>query len=232
MGLTRKDVKKLWTASGNECAHPECKQRLIDFERDSVIGEMSHINARKPGGSRYDEKMDEDDRESYSNRILLCRNHHKLVDDAPDEFPPELLEQWKREHEKRSPDAPELSLELLNKLIREANPSNLLVHVEKTDVECLRVVLEWEPREEFPKKEEGGVYPIVFTLDDLKDLHGRIAATYQNRINGDPMYKQVSKWTEDDLIHASSIVARITQSAIQYHQVEGKRRMSELYDEL
>lgn len=230
MGLTRKDVKKLWTASGNECAHPKCEQRLIDFERDSVIGEMSHINARNPGGSRYDAEMDEDEKESYSNRVLLCRNHHKLVDDSPDEFPPKLLQKWKQEHEKRSPDAPKLSPRLLNKLTQEANPSNLLVYVEKTDVECLREVLEWEPREEFPKKEEGGFYPIVFTLDDLKDLHGRIAATYQSRINRDPVYKQGSRWTEDELIHATFIVARISQSAIQYYQVESTRRISELYD--
>jgi len=190
---------------------------------------MCHIHARNPTGPRYDVDMDETERESYSNRILFCRNHHKLVDDAPDEFPPEVLEQWKREHEEQAPDVPELSPKLLNKLIHEIDPSNLLVYIDKINFEYLHQVFNWESREKFPEKEVHGTYPIVFTLEDLKMLHSRLAALYQP-LNGVPTYKRDNKWTEDAVIQATLAVAQITQSAIQYYQVERNRRKSEFYD--
>lgn len=229
MTLSKRDVKKLWLASGNQCAFPDCEQPLIDFDLDVVFGKMCHIYARKPGGARYDENMSEEEKESYENRILLCGNHHTLIDEAPDQYPPEALKQMKQRHEKQSPDARELSPELLNKLIDQISPSNLLVYVEKSDIQCLHEVLDWRPREKFPEKEQNGFYPIVFTLNDLKGLHGRLVAPYETQINGDPLYKQTQEWTVDELIHASSVVAKITQSAIQYYQVEGNRRKTELY---
>lgn len=138
----------------------------------------------------------------------------------------------KQMHEEEAPGAPELSPELLDKLMQQVNPSSLLVHVKKGDIECLREVLGWELGEEFPDKEEDGFYPIVFTFDELKNLHSRLAAPYRDQINGDPMYKQTQEWTEDELIHAASAAAQITKSAIQYYQVEGHRRKSELSNEL
>lgn len=232
MTLSKKDLKKLWAESGNQCAFPDCEEQLVDFDYDSVLGEMSHIHARNSGGPRYDEKMHEDERESYSNRILLCRNHHKLVDDAPDQFPPELLQEWKETHQQQSPDPPELPPELLDRLFEELDPSYLLVDVENSDVECLRDVLEWEPSKEYPEKVEYGHYPIVVTLDDLKQLHDRLQAPYRTKINGEPMYKRTSDWSEDELIQASAAAARITQTAIQYYQIESNRRKSQVHNEL
>jgi hypothetical protein len=67
---------------------------------DVMIGEECHIVGENKGASRYVENFP--DREGYSNKILLCRNHHKCID-TPEllgEFPVEVLLAMKAEHER------------------------------------------------------------------------------------------------------------------------------------
>lgn len=227
MAISKKTIKKLWSTSGNQCAFPECERSVFDLDLGIVVGEMGHIRAKNPEGPRYDPDMDKDEKDSYSNLIVLCPTHHTIVDKLPDKFPPEDLKQWKQEHEQRSPDAPELPPDLIEKLLVEFTPSNLLVHVDRDDLECLSDVLDWKPREEFPEMKEHELFPIEITFDDLKTLHSRLAAPYQTRMDCEPMYKETSEWTEDELIHATAVVAQITQSAIQHYQVESNRWKSE-----
>ena len=60
---------------------------------------MAHIKGEKPQAARYDPDMTDEERSSYDNRILLCKNHHKMVDDQPDTYTVEILHQIKNEHE-------------------------------------------------------------------------------------------------------------------------------------
>lgn len=41
-----------------------------------------------------------DQRNKYDNLILLCRNHHKLIDDQEDKYTIEILKEYKTVHEK------------------------------------------------------------------------------------------------------------------------------------
>ena len=43
--------------------------------------------------------MTEEERDRYSNLLLLCRNHHKIVDDHPEKYTVESLHRIKQEHE-------------------------------------------------------------------------------------------------------------------------------------
>ena len=101
--MLEKDIKLLWGRSGNRCAI--CKIELSpesSSDRPHVIGEMAHIVGRKADGDkspRSDSPLTEKDREKYANMILLCRNHHKIVDDDPETYPIEVLHQIKAEHE-------------------------------------------------------------------------------------------------------------------------------------
>lgn len=100
--ISRKDERILCLRSGNKCA--KCRRELtIKLEeggdRYSVIGEMAHIKGEKSGAPRYDPNMTDKERNAYPNRILLCRNHHKLIDDHPSKYTVEKLHQMKREHE-------------------------------------------------------------------------------------------------------------------------------------
>ena len=233
MGIPLSTQKQLWAASGNECAHPDCDNEVLDLNLNIVIGHVSHIRARRSGGPRYDPEMDDGERDEYSNLIILCPTHHEIVDKAPEEYPPEVLEQWKREHEKQSPDVPELSGDLLEGLFDEVEPTMLLVHVQEGEIDALRDILDWEPREEYPEhKDHYESYPVVVTFDDLQELLGRAAVPYRQMLNGKPFYKQSEKWKEEEIIQALSIATRMADSAIQYYQVEGSRRKSEIRDDL
>jgi len=229
MTVTKRTVKKLWFAAGNECAHPECDHELIDYEDDTVVGRMSHIRAQNPGGPRYDPEMDEEEQDAYSNLLLLCPTHHEIVDDTPEKYTPKVLEDWKQEHERDSEDTPELRPDQLERLLAEVQPTMLVAHAEADGLEVLRDVLDWEPTERFP--EEHGLCPIGVTFDDLKTLLRRVALPYRQTMAGESMYKQTSEWAEDEVIAASATAAHLAADCIQYYQVEGNRRESEVFDQ-
>jgi len=69
---------------------------LIDAKNPFHIGEMAHIIAQGASGPRSD---GEEPDNTYDNLILLCPNHHNQIDKAPQCFPPNILRQWKAEHE-------------------------------------------------------------------------------------------------------------------------------------
>lgn len=227
MTVTKRTVKKLWFASGNSCAHPDCDHDLIDFDDDTVVGEMCHIRARSPNGPRYDPEMTDEERDAYSNLLLLCPTHHTIVDEAPEKYPPEKLESWKEQHEQQSGETPEPSPELLEELLDEVRPTMLLAHVEENDLAVLRDVLDWTPEVTYAE-DEHGLCPIVLTFDDLKQLLGRAALPYRQKMNGRPLYEQSFDWSEDEVIAASATAAHVAKLCIQYYQVEGSRRESEL----
>jgi hypothetical protein len=68
-----------------------------DGEDPSVFGEEAHIVGKSPSGPRAGRLTDID---GYHNLILLCRKHHKQVDDQIRHFTVERLKQIKHEHEK------------------------------------------------------------------------------------------------------------------------------------
>jgi len=92
-------VKKLFALSLNQCAFPKCTNRLVD-PSGAVTGKICHIKARKPG-RRYDPAQTDDERHGFDNLILLCGQHHDIVDGDPNTFTVDLLKQFKRQHERK-----------------------------------------------------------------------------------------------------------------------------------
>ena len=94
----------LWGRSGNMCAFPDCKQILVADETStddpSVIGEEAHIVARKADGPRGKFPLPPEKRDLYSNLILMCSIHHKIIDDQENEYSVEKLHEFKENHEK------------------------------------------------------------------------------------------------------------------------------------
>lgn len=68
---------------------------------DAIVGDEAHIRSRKPTGPRHDPAYPQSRVDTYANLILLCKAHHKLVDDNWEVFGVEQLEKIKREHERR-----------------------------------------------------------------------------------------------------------------------------------
>ena len=103
MAISLKTTKLLWARSGSLCAI--CRELLIedatdDGDDDSIVGDIAHIIARKPSFTRGDyDSLSEAERDHYSNLILLCRKHHKIIDDQPAYYTIERLHQIKSDHE-------------------------------------------------------------------------------------------------------------------------------------
>lgn len=128
MTIKRSTLKTLWAASGNQCGHPDCEEKVADTELEIVIGEICHIRAQSEGGPRYDPNLGEDEVDAYSNLILLCPTHHTYVDKNPEEYPIEELERWKELQEDQESTDSDISDELLTEL--QLTDSKLATEVE------------------------------------------------------------------------------------------------------
>ena len=96
-------LKTLFGLSGNQCAYPECKNTLIEpateYSDDLVTGQICHIYAVGEKGPRGKPELTEKELNSPENLILLCPNHHAIVDGQHGSYPAEKLKLWKRNHE-------------------------------------------------------------------------------------------------------------------------------------
>ena len=98
MGISNKTRKNIWSKSANRCSI--CKIELFSKKTKSDefnIGEECHIISSKINGPRH--KPNIDDYDISDNLILLCRNHHKEIDELTDTYSEELLRYIKLNHE-------------------------------------------------------------------------------------------------------------------------------------
>jgi len=65
---------------------------------ESVVGDECHIISGKPSGPRYEPEFPIDQVDSYANLILLCRVHHKIIDDQSETFTADIIHQLKANH--------------------------------------------------------------------------------------------------------------------------------------
>lgn len=98
-----KDLKILFQRSGNRCAFPKCYKSLTYFEDSSNghinLSEVAHIVARSGDGPRGDYPLPMDQRDTYENLILLCEEHHHVIDEKKYTYTVERLRQMKADHE-------------------------------------------------------------------------------------------------------------------------------------
>lgn len=102
MAITNKTRKILWGRSGNRCAI--CRRELVvdatALDDESVVGEECHIVSGKGQGPRYNSSFPSDQLDESKNLILLCRVHHKMVDDQFETYTVDVLRSLKANHEK------------------------------------------------------------------------------------------------------------------------------------
>jgi len=103
MPISDRTRKILWGKSGNRCAI--CKKELVldstPNNDESVVGDECHIVSAQKNGPRYDERYPQKDIDTYQNLLLLCRVHHKMIDDQQETYMADLLRKIKENHEKR-----------------------------------------------------------------------------------------------------------------------------------
>lgn len=103
MAIREADRRVLFQKSGNQCAFPDCDRTLVysdmGLDGPTVVSEIAHIVAQKPDGPRGEHAMPLDERDRYDNLILLCSEHHKVIDTQAEHFTVERLRQMKQAHE-------------------------------------------------------------------------------------------------------------------------------------
>jgi hypothetical protein len=112
---TAATVKRLYAVAGNECAFPNCRNRLVVGE--TVTGEVCHIKGKRPGAARYDPDQSDEKRHSFDNLVLMCPIHHKVIDDDPDSYSVSRLTMIKQTHEAAHVGSAEPSDAVVNQLL-------------------------------------------------------------------------------------------------------------------
>jgi hypothetical protein len=103
MSISIQDIKLLWGRAAERCSFPECGARLTQdkiFASGSFpLGEQAHIVGATKTAPRGKSNLTKKERDSYYNLILLCPNHHTLIDKNPDDYTIEKLHLFKDQHE-------------------------------------------------------------------------------------------------------------------------------------
>ena len=97
--------------SKNRCAFPDCYKLLSDYGTKTITGERCHIKGEKPGSARYDPTQTDKERDSFENLIMMCEEHHKIIDARPDIYTVEVLMEIKRKHEESLDVSPSFILD-------------------------------------------------------------------------------------------------------------------------
>lgn len=82
MSLSNRTQKYIWGLFAGRCAIG--KAPVIEDSAHngrSLIGEIAHIAGERSGAARYVSSMTDEERNDPDNLMLLCRKHHKIVDD-------------------------------------------------------------------------------------------------------------------------------------------------------
>ncbi len=104
MSISVQSRKILWGRSGNRCAFPGCNEELHQTVGDNgstLIGMECHIEAQSANGPRFNKDLAGKEIDDFENLILLCPNHHKIIDDNPEEYTVKRLKEMKQDHENR-----------------------------------------------------------------------------------------------------------------------------------
>lgn len=100
MPISEKTRKLLWAKSGNRCAI--CRQKLVidktNLDLDSIVGDECHIISGKKNGPRFDKSFPTEIIDEEDNLIVLCKVHHKMIDDQPEKYTSVLLKEIKCNH--------------------------------------------------------------------------------------------------------------------------------------
>lgn len=100
------DIKlKLWVFSGGRCEFPGCNKPVWRDGltlKDDNFAHMAHIVAASPEGPRGDKTRSFQLATDFSNLMLVCLNHSKLIDGKhKSEYSVDFLRDYKKRHETR-----------------------------------------------------------------------------------------------------------------------------------
>jgi hypothetical protein len=99
--IKEKDQKILWARAAGRCSFHDCRT-ILTFDAESqaaTLGAMCHIVGEKETAARGISHLTIEERNSYTNLLLLCSHHHDIIDRDESKYPVEVLHQIKFVHE-------------------------------------------------------------------------------------------------------------------------------------
>lgn len=101
-----------------------------ETDDESVIGDECHIVAREEDGPRGESILSKEQRDKYNNLILLCKIHHKIIDDQPGHYTVESLHELKGGHERWVKDSLDIDIQ------KQQDEEVYMTFVEKWSTSC------------------------------------------------------------------------------------------------
>jgi hypothetical protein len=99
MSISEKSYKIIWGQFSARCCL--CRKDVIhltDGGTTSLVGEVAHIVGERENAARGRSNLSSEERNDPDNLMLLCREHHKIVDDNQATYTVESLNEIKRKH--------------------------------------------------------------------------------------------------------------------------------------
>ncbi|WP_290432912.1 SAVED domain-containing protein [uncultured Parasutterella sp.] len=94
---------RLWAVTAGICEFPGCGKNLLEealTQSKLKTAQMAHIIASSENGTRGCEESHRFSSE-FDNLILLCPEHHRLIDNEPEKYPVEELHRMKDQHREK-----------------------------------------------------------------------------------------------------------------------------------
>ncbi|MEX2375644.1 MAG: SAVED domain-containing protein [Dehalococcoidia bacterium] len=117
-------VKELWARAAGRCEFRGCNKLIYRDDLTNLrsnLANVAHIVAASPDGPRGHPISSHQLSQDISNLMLACLEHGKIIDDFDkvDDYPEELLLEYKRQHEQR--------IEMVTGIMPEAKTHVLIV---------------------------------------------------------------------------------------------------------
>lgn len=104
MAVSNRSKIILWSKAGGYCSFPDCRREMVrEATLDDaavLVGEIAHIAAQQHDGPRGAEAPPGGEIDGYQNLILLCGDHHHVIDTQVATYPVAKLLQIRTDHER------------------------------------------------------------------------------------------------------------------------------------
>lgn len=210
MGVPLHEQKILFAKSGNCCAFQDCYRNLTADasppDRIVVLGEVAHIVAESLQGPRGNSSLTLEERNRYDNLMLLCSQHHQLIDAQPQTYTVARLhamkdkhEQWVAQRLESEPDQPIVVLPNIREIVHstllpvERMPAHVYgIPCDESSEKIVQGQLGmFRGREMAPFILKGGM---LYAFQDLNDRGSPFSAL----ADGQPVERfRVAEWLED-----------------------------------
>ncbi|MCW9705652.1 hypothetical protein [Fodinibius salsisoli] len=215
-------LRELFLKSGNQCAHPDCKEVMMD-DNGVFIGQLCHIEAALPGGERFNPDQSNEDRRHFDNLMLMCYTHHQVTNDVK-EYPVERLKKIKATHEERYTNVEDKIFDSITdktKKIDKKPPS---------DLSTISDSLNWNLKEEQLEVTERDIRDFFEVLSDVPENSRRVYTIMIERYEEDffdyvvnpEELEEVTKTSSEELLKHIRILNRYDLTSMPYTNIDDK----------